>query len=257
VGLACVPLVAIFGTMYPANQVASRAVENAADQLPAVANRGLLSTALHDSGVMLGAAFLAVYVGLEIGVGNWGFSFLVGHYGQRTVLAGYTMSGYWLGLTVGRFVISPVARRYAMTAANMTTACLLGIAASAALAWVAPDAALAAVGLALLGFFLGPIFPTTMSLVPRLTSSRLVPTAIGVINGFSVVGAAVCSWLAGAIAQGVGVWTLMPFALALALMLLAIWWRLARRIITTTPDAGTPDAGARGFADPSSRLSAG
>jgi fucose permease len=229
-GLACVPLVAIFGTMYPTQPVATHAVDAAYGEAPPLASRGLLSTALHDRGVLLGAVFLAVYVGLEIGVGTWGFSLMVGHYGQKAVLAGYTISGYWLGLTVGRFVISPIARRFGMTAANMTTACLIGVAASVALAWVAPDATLAGVGLALLGFFLGPIFPTTMSLVPRLASSRLVPTAIGVINGFSVIGGAVCSWLAGAIAQGVGVWTLLPFALALALVLLAIWWRLARRI---------------------------
>jgi fucose permease len=219
-GLACLPLVAGFVWLYPSKPV--QVQERRA---------GLLATALRDPGIVLAAVFLAVYVGLEISVGNWGFSFMVGHFGQRGVVAGYTISGYWLGLTVGRFVISPFARKRQLPAATMTKACLVGIAASAALTWAAPVATVAAAGFALLGFFLGPIFPTTMSIVPRLTSSRLVPTAIGIINGFSVIGGAVFSWLAGAIAQGVGVATLLPFALALALVQLAIWWRLAGRIV--------------------------
>jgi fucose permease len=227
-GLACVPLVAGFAVFYPSVHLADGDGAASHD-----ARAGLLATALRDPGVLLGAVFLAVYVGLEISVGNWGFSFMVGHYELRAVLAGYTISGYWLGLTVGRFVISPVARRFGMTAANMTMICLVGVAASAALTWMAPVAALASVGFALLGFFLGPIFPTLMSLVPRLTPSRLVATAVGVINGFSVIGGAVFSWMAGAIAQGHGVSTLLPFALALALLLLAIWWRLAQRLVST------------------------
>jgi fucose permease len=226
-GLACVPLVASFVALYPAQPVRVHAVDAELADGPPEVKRGLLGTALRDPGVVLAAVFLAVYVGLEISVGNWGFSFMVGHYGQRAVLAGYTISGYWLGLTVGRFVISPMARRLEMSAANMTMACLVGVAASVALTWIAPVAALASIGFALLGFFLGPIFPTTMAIVPRLTASRLIPTAIGIINGFSVIGGAVFSWMAGAIAQGVGVSTLLPFVLALALVLVLIWWRLA------------------------------
>jgi hypothetical protein len=35
-----------------------------------------LVAALRDLGVLCGAAMLLVYVGLELGVGNWGFSYL-------------------------------------------------------------------------------------------------------------------------------------------------------------------------------------
>ncbi|MBF9131581.1 MFS transporter [Plantactinospora sp. S1510] len=195
------------------------------------AGGGLLGTAVRQPAVLLAAVFLAVYVGLEISVGNWGFSLLVDGYGQQAVLAGYTVSGYWLGLTAGRFLISPIAVRIGLTPAGMTTACLTGVTASAVLTWLSPAPVLASAGLVLLGFFLGPIFPTAMAMVPLLTSARLVPTAIGVLNGVSVVGGAVLPWLAGAIAQGVGVWTLLPFTLALALAQLAIWWRLARRVV--------------------------
>ena len=94
------------------------------------------------------------------------------------------------------------------------------------LTWLAPSAAAAAAGFVLLGFFLGPVFPTTMAVMPDVTSARLAPTAMGVLNAGSVVGGAVLPWLTGAIGQGLGAWTLLPIALALALSQLLVWWRM-------------------------------
>ena len=91
----------------------------------------------------------------------------------------------------------------------------------------------------LFGFFLGPLFPTTIAVLPRLTPMHLVPTVIGVLVAFSVVGGAVFPWLAGALAQRVGVWSLLPFTLALTGLLGWCWWRIARRL---GPDRSALDA---------------
>lgn len=192
--------------------------------------KGLLLASLRSAGVLFGALFLAVYVGLEISVGNWGFSFLVGHFGQSTLLAGYTVSGYWLGLTVGRFLISPLGSRVGISPAATSFGCLVGVALCALLIWASPASALAAAGFVLFGFFLAPLFPTAMAMAPRLTEKRLVPTAIGAMNGASVIGGSLFSWMSGAIAQGAGVWTLMPFALALAILLVVLWQRLVANL---------------------------
>jgi hypothetical protein len=61
----------------------------------------MLGAALRDRGVQLGAAILAVYVGLEASVGDWGFSYLVQARGLTESLAGYAVSEYWLGMTLG------------------------------------------------------------------------------------------------------------------------------------------------------------
>ncbi|WP_220499359.1 MULTISPECIES: MFS transporter [unclassified Microbispora] len=223
--LVSLPLLAGFWLTLPAREIPSPAADGEPAERP-----GLLTAVSRQPAVLLGAVFLAVYVGLEISVGNWGFSFLVEEHGQGDLIAGYTVSGYWLGLALGRFLISPAATRLGMTATGMTYVCLAGITVSALLAWIAPGAAVASVSFVLLGFWLGPVFPTTMAVAPRLTVPRLVPTAIGLLNGVSVVGGAVFPWLAGAIAQGVGVWTLPPFAVVLALALLLVWWLVAGRM---------------------------
>ncbi|MFI5896914.1 MFS transporter [Actinoplanes sp. NPDC051513] len=191
---------------------------------------GLARLALRQPGVLLGAALLAVYVGLELGVGNWAFGYLVEARGQTDVLAGYAVSGYWFGLTAGRFLLSPIVTRLGLTAAGLMNICLAGVTLVTALTWLLPGKAAATAGLVLLGFFLGPIFPTAMALAPRLTTARLVATSIGIMNAGSVVGGSSFPWLAGAIAQGAGVWTLLPFTLALSLLQHVIWWPMARRV---------------------------
>ena len=82
----------------------------------------------------------------------------------------------------------------------------------------------------LLGFFLGPVFPTTMAIVPRLTQPRLVPTAIGVMNAGAVLGGSALPWLAGTIAQNAGMQALLPFVLALSLAQFAVWRPIAARL---------------------------
>ena len=230
---ACVPLVAGFLAAYPGRPAAGTA-ETPETVAPSGTAPGssdsLLGAALRDPGVLLGAAMLAVYVGTELGVGSWGFGYLVQARGVPRALAGYAISGYWLGLTAGRFLISPAAGRIGATEVSMMYACLAGVIGTAALAWLSPAAVLASAALVLLGFFLGPVFPTTMAIAPRLTSARLAATAIGVMNAGSMVGGAALPWLAGAIGQSRGIWTLLPFTLTLALLQLAVWRSLAGRI---------------------------
>jgi fucose permease len=225
--VACVPLLAAFLLAYPRRQPTAPVPEASGISPPG--EGGMLGAALRDRGVQVGSVMLAVYVGLEISVGNWGFSYLVQARALPGTLAGYTISGYWLGLTLGRFLISPIATRAGVTPAGMIYACLGGITATIALAWLLPTAP-ACVALGLLGFFLGPVFPTTMAVAPRLAQERLVPTAIGVMNAVSLIGGSVLPWLAGTLAQNSGMWVLLPFALALALAQFAAWRPIASRL---------------------------
>jgi fucose permease len=233
----CVPLLAGFLFGYPRSQSPDPGSQHKAG--------GLLGPTLRERGVLLGSTMLAVYVGLEIGVGTWAYSYLVQARGLPDIVAGTAVGGYWFGLTVGRFIISPIAGRLGMTPVAMIYVCLAGVAGTAALAWLAPIAALAVAALVLLGFFLGPIFPTTMAMTPQLTTPRLVPTAMGIMNAGSVGGASVAPWLAGVIAQGAGPWTLLPFAMVLAVLQLIVWRLIAQLVRTPepvlAPPSGQPD----------------
>lgn len=221
--LLCLPLIVGFMASYPART-------RPAVDAPAADRRGLLADALRQPAVVLAALFLAVYVGLEQSVGNWSFSLLVGTRGFSPLVAGYAVSGLWLGLTAGRLLIGPIAARTRRTPTELAFVCLGGVVATTALVWLVPTSVTAICGLVLLGACLGPLFPTTMALTPSLTQARLVPTAIGIGNGISVLGGALIPWAAGAFAQGLGIWTLLPFCFVLSLGALSVWWMITLRV---------------------------
>ena len=106
--------------------------------------------------------------------------------------------------------------------------CMAGILIGVLIIWLLPFAFFAAVGFCFIGFSLGPIYPTTVALMPNLVSSRLVPSAIGFLVSLSILGIALFPWLAGVLAQGVGIWSLLPYTVMLTALMLVSWWVLFR-----------------------------
>ncbi len=176
--------------------------------------------------VWLAALFLLVYVGVEISVGGWAFSFLTEDRGQSVLLAGWLVSGYWAGLTVGRLALGGVSRRLG----DMLTIqlCLLGTIAGLLLLWLAPGTAAAVIGLALAGFCLGPLFPTAIATISRFVPARLLPTAVGFLVSMAAAGGAFFPWLAGVLANRFGVWVILPYALGLTGIMLGVWLAFGR-----------------------------
>ncbi len=224
-GLAGIPVACAYAATFPA-----RPPRPADDDAPPVRAAALVAEALANGGVALAAVFLTVYVGVEMSVGNWGVNYLQEHRGEGETLAGASLSAYWLGLTAGRFIISPVADALRWTTARMTTACLVGVVGSLAVLGVSPFGGLSLAALALLGFFLGPLFPTAMAVVPRLTTPAHVATAVGLMNAVSVIGGSALPWLAGALGDLAGIGTLVPYVAVLALVQLAVWRGVVRRL---------------------------
>jgi len=185
-------------------------------------------------GKMLGAAFrmriiwiatlfLLFYVGVETNPGNWGYSFLTEWRHEGTIFAGWLISGYWLGLTLGRFTQPRIFEHFGLGNVALLQACMAEAVAGILLVWLIPFGAVAAFGLLLLGYGLGPIYPTIVALVPNLVPPRLVSSAIGFLVSLSIPGLAVLPWIAGILGQAVGFWTLWPFTLLLIVAMLVFW----------------------------------
>jgi fucose permease len=194
-----------------------------------VAEKPRMAAALRYSAVWVAGVFLAIYVGVELAVGNWAFIYLTEDRAFGLGLAGGVVSGYWTGLTVGRLVLNPVFERVGVGVGGLVGTCLAGIAVCAAAVWLLPWSYAAIAGLVLMGFFLGPVYPSTVAVMPRLVPAALVGTAIGLLIGASAAGA-LFPLVAGLGAEHLGPWSLLPFALALTLVLVALWAWLARRV---------------------------
>jgi fucose permease len=225
--VAGVPLIIGYALLYPRELPAQGEPGAAESTAPSAA---VFRPAIRHPAVLLSALFLTVYVGVEVSLGNWAFSFMIEERGQGTLLAGWVVSAFWLGFTLGRFVLGAIAERFRVGAVELNYGCLLVLLGGAVLAWVVPGTAAAVIGFVVIGAALGPVFPLTIAVLPRLAPAWMVPTAVGLLVGASVIGGALLPWLAGVLAEGIGLGSLLPFTVALTIVLLANWWRVARRL---------------------------
>ena len=201
-------------------------VEMAEQQTSEGQGQSLIGAILRLRGVWLAAFFLLFYVGTEVSLGNWGYSFLTLARSGPALFSAWVISGYWTGLTLGRAILANMIPRLGMR--RLITMCLGGVVLSIGLAWAIPGIWGPAIAFCLIGFCLGPLFPTAISLVPQLVAPRLVPTAIGFLACLGSGGAAFFPWLAGDALQHLGYWSLPPFALLLAVLMWGVWLTLSR-----------------------------
>jgi fucose permease len=223
IAVLLVPLLVGAVVLTPARSVA--ADEHGGELAPS-----LLRATLAHRAVWIAGVFLLIYVGAEVSIGNWGPSLLAEDRGQNVLIAGLAVSGYWLGLTVGRFTLSPLATRLGYGPIGLTNACLAGTALGTVVAWAVPGAIGAGVGLVLVGFFFGPFFPTMVAVMPQLIRAGLMPTAIGVVVAMAAIGGALLPFVAGALADWQGIWSLLPYTLVATGAMAACWWRIAVRL---------------------------
>ncbi|HYO48794.1 MAG TPA: MFS transporter [Chloroflexia bacterium] len=184
--------------------------------------RNVLLSALDLRVVWLAAIFLLLYVGGEMSLGSWTYSLFTEERAFAPLIAGWTVSGFWMGLTLGRLLLGRVATRIGDH--NLIQLCLAGTIVGLVMVWLSPFQPIAAIGLWLTGFSLGPIFPTAIAIMSRMVAPRVLPSAIGFAASAGSAGAAFFPWLAGNLAEGFGLWTLMPYVMAVSLLMLAVWW---------------------------------
>lgn len=208
------------------------------DSRPAGSHSGgsnVLTAALRLSVVWLAAGFLFVYVGAEVGLGTWSYTYLTEERHGLELLSAWSISGYWLGLTVGRVVLGHFSRR--LGDRRLIQLCLGGVVIGVLTLWLLPNAIAAALALFLIGFSLGPIFPTVIALISGMVPPRLQPSAVGFVASAASMGAAFFPMIIGAIAERAGVWTLMPYTIALTLTMLTLWPLLSRHGAYTSEEA--------------------
>lgn len=195
----------------------------------------VLLLALRERVIWLAALFLLFYVGTEVSLGSWSFSFLTEDRHGQTLFSGWTVSGYWVGLTLGRLTLGRVAQRIGNR--RLIEACLVGVVMGMLLLWFIPQLGVSAFALCLTGFSLGPIFPTTIALMSDILPSRILSSAIGFVASLGSMGGALLPWVAGNLAQHLGLWTLLPYVIVLTVIMMVLWiiiqTRPAQRIGTS------------------------
>jgi MFS family permease len=135
-----------------------------------------------------------------------------------------------MGLTLGRFIFSDLAKRLHISISGMMYLALGGALLGLLILTTLPGVAADTLGFGLIGFSIGPIYPTTVALVPNLVPARVVANTIGFLIGLSTLGIALFPWFAGTLAQYSGIWSLLPYTAILTLAMGGFWWGMARKL---------------------------
>lgn len=194
---------------------------------------------IHEYNTPLGAtlrlpnAYLSVllfftYVGLEVTLGHWAFSFLTEARAIPQALAGFWAGSYWLTFTIGRISAGILTRRIKAKKLFLGGIALGSL--GGALLALDPFPGSSLAGVAMIGFALAPMYPSLMSLTAERVGRNHAANTIGLQVSISGFGAAVLPGAMGLIAVRVGVAALPVFVLLLFGMLMmfflaAIWFK--------------------------------
>lgn len=173
--------------------------------------------------VLLTGLLLLVYVGTEASIGNWAYTVQSVARNTPPLIAGYSISAYWLGLTVGRFILGYFLQRLGAvrTISMSLTLLIIGLLAW----WQLPEQWMS---LPLIGFSLAAIFPATIWLIPQRLPETLVPAGVSFATSAASVGAAMIPTGAGWIASWAGLEIIPILMLPLAFVMVSLHCWLAR-----------------------------
>ncbi|CAO3596186.1 unnamed protein product [Absidia cylindrospora] len=175
----------------------------------------IMNEAILNRTTLLCAIYILIYVGLEVTLGGWGYTYLVeGKHGDP-ISMGKVLSMYWAALAIGRIILGYISGRYGerTSVTIFTLLTLVGI----FCIWKIDDLRVDATVFVLIGALLGPMFPTAISLAAKTLPKEMHPTSMGFIAGVGASGAAFLPFLTGQIAGHYGMLCL-PIALVVILI---------------------------------------
>lgn len=185
--------------------------------------RGVLQ-AFKSRVVVLGALFIFAYQGAEVSISGWVISFLEDVRQGDPGRIGYVTSGFWAGITLGRFLLSFPAHRVG------EKPFVYGVVAGAAifelLVWFVPSVVGDAAAVAVVGLLLGPVYPCAAAIFMRTMSRSEKVSGMGVISAFGSSGGAAAPFSTGLLSQAAGTFVLHPIAIGLFTVMLVCWFGL-------------------------------
>ncbi|ORY94390.1 major facilitator superfamily domain-containing protein [Syncephalastrum racemosum] len=169
---------------------------------------------------LLGAAYILVYVGTEVTVGGWGFTYLTEGRNGEPIQVGQVIAGYWFGLAAGRIILGFITEKFGIK--RMISLFTVMTAVLCLVLWWVDNLAVDYIAIVFIGFALGPMFPSTIALASKVLPRKMHAAAIGFMAGLGAGGAALFPFLTGLISGkfGILVMPIVVFVMSLGMQIL-------------------------------------
>ena len=183
-----------------------------------------MAKAFKSKTVIMGALFIFAYQGAEVSISGWVISFLITTRHGNPSAVGFVTSGFWGGITLGRFLLSHPAHKIGEKI--FVYGVVTGAAIFELLVWLVPNVIGDAVAVAIVGLLLGPVYPCATVIFSRAIGRKEQVSSLSVISAFGSSGGAVAPFITGTLAQAAGTFVLHPIAMGLFAVMLGCWFCL-------------------------------
>lgn len=178
-----------------------------------------------------------LYQGGEVAVGGWFITYLKDYRKNTSNSIGFAISGYWLGLTIGRLVLTRPFHVYVgLRRSNLllTVASIIFI----TLTWVIPHLVLEALSVSIAGIFIGPLYPIMLTLFAKILPRKIQIVSLTITTAFGSTGGALFPFLIGLISQYEGAFIVFPAFIVIYSIMCVLWLSLPNYENTYSGNSG-------------------
>jgi fucose permease len=172
------------------------------------------------------AAYFLADVGVETAISGWIVSFMLRSRAATAYLAGLSSSGFWAGMAVGRLVLGPLTDRIGVRKATALYFALAVLVET--LFAVTPYPVVSVVLMIVLGFLMGPLFPSGVIVLTELLPKELHVAAVSFVASIGQVGGALLPFGIGAVVEGLGIGVFRFAILVQSTLAIIIWLAFAK-----------------------------
>ncbi len=198
-------------------------------ETPAVP-QATLGESLRKPAVWLSALLFFLYVGGEISLSSWTYSFLTEARGIPTQTAGFLTGGFWAMFTIGRLAAGFLTHR--LGSRKIIFSGIILALFGTALLWWAPFELANLIAVVLIGFAIAPIFPALMSGTSQRVGDAYTANTIGFQMAMTGLGGAVIPSLVGVLARNTSL-EVVPVCLTVVFAILLLAYGLIQPKVKT------------------------
>jgi fucose permease len=193
--------------------------------------------------VIIGCALMFLYVGIEVGAGQWTYTRFTTDASLTEVVAGIAVFLYWSALAAGRLALAVIGDR--VGPARLLDLSVFGALAGTLGYSVLPAPLAALIALPFLGVALSVFVPVLLYLTPRRIGTAAAPRAIGYQVAATMIGGATLPAAVGLLMQSAGIDVLGPSLVAMAAVLAGLHVASTRQLGRGTTFASSSDRASR------------
>lgn len=140
--------------------------------------------------------------------------------------AGLASSGYWIGMAVGRLTLGHATDRIGVRRATLLYF-LFAVGTEVLFAFFS-SVVVSIVLMTIVGFVMGPLFPSGVVILTRLLPGELHVAAVSFVASLGQVGGAFLPFAIGAVVQGLGIGVFCYAILVETVLALLVWVAFAK-----------------------------